>query len=246
MLLPVSLRMRNGQGGIMSGALQVPSGIFVSYRREDSAYPAGWLFDRLAEHFGRARVFKDDDSIDPGENFAEVIATAVSSCAALVAVIGGLWLTAADEDGRRRLDDPEDFVRVEIETALARGVRVFPVLVNGASMPRSADLPRCPHLPATHDGPPYPDTPLVTRPLVTERVQRTTTDARSGRGCAVPGGWPSIGKRSGWIPATPATTTPSPASFTMRGNWPRLRPSTGKQSAWSPETVATVTPWVCC
>ena len=117
------------------------SGVFISYRRADSDYPAGWLFERLAEHFGHTRVFKDVDSLQPGDDFDEVITTAVSSCSALVAVIGERWLTITDEYGRRRLDNPEDFVRLEIEAALTRGVRVIPVLVNGAGMPRSADLP---------------------------------------------------------------------------------------------------------
>lgn len=125
----------------MNGQLGASSGIFISYRRADSDYPAGWLFERLAEHFGRARVFKDVDSLQPGDDFAEVITTAVSSCSALVAVIGERWLTITDEYGRRRLDNPEDFVRLEIEAALTRGVRVIPVLVNGAGMPRSTDLP---------------------------------------------------------------------------------------------------------
>ena len=125
----------------MNGSVPASPGVFISYRRADSDYPAGWLFDRLAEHFGRGRVFKDVDSLEPGDDFAQVITAAVSSCSALVAVIGGRWLTITDEHGRRRLDNPEDFVRLEIEAALTRGVRVIPVLVNGASMPRSADLP---------------------------------------------------------------------------------------------------------
>ena len=125
----------------MNGSVPASSRVFISYRRADSDYPAGWLFDRLAEHFGRGRVFKDVDSLEPGDDFAEVITAAVSSCSALVAVIGERWLTIIDEHGRRRLDNPEDFVRLEIEAALTRGVRVIPVLVNGASMPRSADLP---------------------------------------------------------------------------------------------------------
>lgn len=124
----------------MSGSVPACTGIFISYRRADSAYPAGWLFDRLVEHFGRDQVFKDVDSLEPGDDFAEAITTAVASCAALVAVIGEQWLAISDEYGRR-LDNSEDFVRLEIETALTRGVRVIPVLVNGASMPRSADLP---------------------------------------------------------------------------------------------------------
>lgn len=128
----------------MNGQAGASSGVFISYRRADSDYPAGWLFDRAAEHFGRVRVFKDVDSLQPGDDFAEVITTAVSLCSALVAVIGERWLTITDEYGRRRLDNPEDFVRLEIEAALTRGVRVIPVLVNGAGMPRSTDLPSRP------------------------------------------------------------------------------------------------------
>jgi TIR domain len=101
----------------MNGQVAASSGVFISYLRADSDYPAGWLFDRLAEHFGRDRVFKDVDSLQPGDDFAEVITAAVSSCAALVAVIGERWLTITDEHGRRRLDNPEDFVRLEIEAA---------------------------------------------------------------------------------------------------------------------------------
>jgi hypothetical protein len=116
-------------------------GIFITYRRADAAFAAGWLYDRLAARFGAGRVFKDVDSLDPGDDFAEVITAAVGSCAVLLAVIGGHWLAAADSDGRRRLDDPSDFVRLEIETALARGIRVIPVLVEPASALRPDQLP---------------------------------------------------------------------------------------------------------
>ena len=120
---------------------QGPSGrVFICYRREDAGYPAGWLFDQLAARLGADQVFKDVDSIEPGDDFAEVITGAVSSCAVLLAVIGGRWLAAAGQD-ERRLDNPGDFVRLEIEAALARGVRVIPVLVDGARMPRSDQLP---------------------------------------------------------------------------------------------------------
>jgi TIR domain len=115
--------------------------IFISYRREETAYPAGWLFDRLAGHLGAGQVFKDVDSIQLGDDFVEVITTAVGSCDVLLALIGDQWLTIADEDGRRRLDSPEDFVRLEIETALTRNVLVIPILVEGARMPRADDLP---------------------------------------------------------------------------------------------------------
>jgi hypothetical protein len=117
------------------------AGIFISYRREDAAYPAGWLYDRLVAHFGERRIFKDVDSIRLGDDFVEEINTAVGSCAALLAVIGNRWLTVTGEDGQRRLDDPSDFVRLEIEAALQRGVRVIPVLVDQARMPTAAELP---------------------------------------------------------------------------------------------------------
>jgi outer membrane protein assembly factor BamB len=119
----------------------VPGRIFMSYRREEISYPAGWLFDRLASHFSRDMVFKDVDSIDLGDDFVEVITTAVGSCDVLLALIGDRWLTMTDQDGQRRLDDPHDFVRLEIEAALTRNVRVIPILVEGARMPRADELP---------------------------------------------------------------------------------------------------------
>lgn len=118
-----------------------PGRIFISYRRDETAYSAGWLFDRLASHFGKGQVFKDVDSIEPGDDFVEVITVAVGSCDVLLALIGDRWLTITDEDGRRCLDNSDDFVRVEIEAALTRNVRVIPVLVGAARMPRASDLP---------------------------------------------------------------------------------------------------------
>ncbi len=112
----------------------------MSYRREGSSDAAGRLADRLVDHFGAGRVFIDVDAIEPGMDYVEAITRAVAACDVLVAVIGPGWLTAADERGRR-LDDPNDWVRVEIGTALARGVRVIPALVGGADMPTGKDLP---------------------------------------------------------------------------------------------------------
>ncbi len=80
--------------------------IFINYRRDDTAYPAGWLYDRLAEHFGDAQIFKDVDSVELGDDFVEVITTAVGSCDALLALIGDRWVTITDTEGRRRLDNP--------------------------------------------------------------------------------------------------------------------------------------------
>jgi hypothetical protein len=128
--------------GAMAGSNPAESGrIFISYRREETAYPAGWLYDRLAEHFGGGQVFKDVDSIELGDDFVEVITRAVGACDVLLALIGPEWLTITDAQGQRRLDNPADFVRLEIEAALTRNVRVIPILVDGASMPHSADLP---------------------------------------------------------------------------------------------------------
>lgn len=121
-------------------ASSVPGRIFISYRREETAYPAGWLFDRLHSGFG-GQVFKDVDSIELGDDFVDKITTAVGSCDVLLALIGDRWLTITDEHGRRRIDDPDDFVRLEIEAALTRKIRVIPVLVDGARMPRADELP---------------------------------------------------------------------------------------------------------
>ncbi len=118
-----------------------PGRVFISYRRDDSAFPAGWLYDRLCAHLGRDCVFKDVDSIDPGDDFFRVIEDAVGSCQVLLALIGDRWLDITDETGNRRLDDPDDFVRLEIEAALRRDVRVIPILVGRAPMPRSEQLP---------------------------------------------------------------------------------------------------------
>ena len=115
--------------------------IFISYRREETAYPAGWLFDRLAERFSPKQVFKDVDSIQLGDDFVQMITRAVGSCDVLLALIGDQWLTITDVHGRRRLDDPDDFVRLEIEAALTRNVRIIPILVDGANMPRADELP---------------------------------------------------------------------------------------------------------
>lgn len=94
------------------------SSIFICYRREDSQALAGRLFDRLVTRYGRERVFRDINAIDPGERFSEVIAQRISACKVLVAVIGKGWLSAKDAQNRRHLDLQDDFVRAEIAEAL--------------------------------------------------------------------------------------------------------------------------------
>ncbi len=117
------------------------SRIFISYRRDDSAGYAGRLYDRLTDHFSEGQLFMDIDTIEPGLDFVEVIEEAVGLCDVLIVLIGKQWLTITDAIGRRRLDNPEDFVRLEIAAALDRNIRVIPVLVRGAAMPSSEDLP---------------------------------------------------------------------------------------------------------
>ena len=118
------------------------SRIFISYRREDAPGHAGRLYDRLTAHFGQDQVFMDIDTIEPGEDFVTAIEIGVGSVDALLAVIGRSWLDVLDPDtGRRRLENANDFVRLEIKTALERKIRVIPVLVQQASMPLETELP---------------------------------------------------------------------------------------------------------
>lgn len=116
--------------------------IFISYRRSDSRKDAGRLYDRLVHAFGRHNIFKDVDNIPPGTDFRGALTEAVSSCDVLLVIIGQQWIDARDEQGNRRLDDPDDYVRIEIETGLARSRAVtIPVLVDGASVPKPEELP---------------------------------------------------------------------------------------------------------
>ena len=116
-------------------------GIFISYRREETAAQAGRLFDHLSSHFGEDRVFMDIDSIAIGVDFTKAVIEAVSACNIVLALIGPHWSAITDTKGVRRIDYPQDWVRVEIETALRRDIRVVPVLVDGAVMPQAIDLP---------------------------------------------------------------------------------------------------------
>ena len=115
--------------------------IFISYRREDSSAWARLLSTDLSNHFPSYQIFMDVDSVDPGEDFVRTIEETVGSCNVLIAVIGKGWVTSSDQEGQRRLDNQEDRLRIEIATALERDIRVIPVLVDGASMPTSRDLP---------------------------------------------------------------------------------------------------------
>jgi tetratricopeptide (TPR) repeat protein len=115
--------------------------IFISYRRQETAWHAWRLYDVLVEHFRAEQVFKDVDSIEPGDDFVERITATVESGDVLLALIGPQWLTITNNKGQRRLDDPEDHVRLEIETALTRMIPVIPILVDEAKMPGADELP---------------------------------------------------------------------------------------------------------
>jgi hypothetical protein len=113
--------------------------IAISYRREDSTPIAGRVFDRLQNEFGRTNVFMDFDSIPYGVDFREHISETLGRAKALVVIIGPHW--SESREGARRLHDSNDFVRLEIRSALERGIAVIPVLVNNAVMPKDAELP---------------------------------------------------------------------------------------------------------
>src|SRR6266566_424500 len=115
--------------------------IFISYRRHDTAYVAATLNDKLQQHFGPNSVFFDVDNIPLGVDFREHIGNAVGQCDVLLVIIGDQWLGPLNSQGKRRIDDPSDYVRIEIESALKRNIPIIPVLVEEATMPAPADLP---------------------------------------------------------------------------------------------------------
>lgn len=114
--------------------------IFLSYRREEASAVAGRLYDRLVDRFG-PEVFMDLYSIEAGMDFVEAIEQSVASSQVMLVLIGNEWITQADSEGRRRLDNPNDFIRLELEAALEHDLRVIPVLIDNARMPRRQDLP---------------------------------------------------------------------------------------------------------
>ncbi len=115
--------------------------LFISYRRDDSAGHAGRVRDRLEREFGADLLFMDVDTVPLGVNFIKVLRDEVAKCDALLAVIGPNWGNVLDKNGHRRLDDPNDFVRIEIAAALLRDIPVIPVLLDGAEIPKAENLP---------------------------------------------------------------------------------------------------------
>ena len=113
--------------------------IFISYRREDSADVTGRIYDRLIANFTPQRIFKDVDSIGLGHDFRSKVGEALDHCAAFLAVIGPVW--AGPTGNGFRLNEPNDWVRLEVETALKKGIPIVPLFVRGAKMPLESDLP---------------------------------------------------------------------------------------------------------
>jgi len=122
------------------------AGTFISYRRDDAAGYAGRLHEALERRLGAAYVFRDVDTLQPGQDFVKAIEARLGACRVMLVIIGREWLEARNAAGTRRLDDPFDFVRLEVAAGLARpDVLVVPVLVEGASMPAAAQLPENMH-----------------------------------------------------------------------------------------------------
>jgi tetratricopeptide (TPR) repeat protein len=116
-------------------------GVFISYRRQDTGPYARLLYEELRRRLDSEQVFMDVDSIEVGVDFAEAIQHAVAACEVLLALVGPQWLTITDANGQQRLEDPDDTVRLEIEAALTRNIRVIPVLVDNTLMPQRQQLP---------------------------------------------------------------------------------------------------------
>jgi hypothetical protein len=116
-------------------------GIFLSYRRDDASAEARSIYQRLRATFSKDQLFIDVDNIERGKDFRTVLDQNLGGCKVLLAIIGPKWLSASDEDGKRRIDNPEDFVRLEIGKALTGNVTVIPTLVGNAVLPRAEELP---------------------------------------------------------------------------------------------------------
>ncbi|MBL0357076.1 MAG: CD225/dispanin family protein [Chitinophagaceae bacterium] len=119
----------------------IPGTIFINYRKDDSSWNALALYNELQKYFTKEQIFKDFNTILPGDDFVVSIDNALRKCDVLIVVVGKNWLQIKDVAGKRRLDDADDFVRLEIATALARGIQVIPVLFDDVPMPRPDELP---------------------------------------------------------------------------------------------------------
>jgi hypothetical protein len=116
--------------------------VFINYRTGDGEWPAAFLDDKFKRRFGADRVFRDATSLEAGRDFRPALRQRLERCTVLVVIIGPDWLTARDASGRRRLDNPEDYVRMEIEESLKRKIRVIPITLNDVRLPLADELPK--------------------------------------------------------------------------------------------------------
>lgn len=119
----------------------MPASVFLSYRRGAADGTTGRIYDAVCARLGNEHVFQDIDSIRPGDDFVEVLTRTLASCRVVLVIMGPGWATTTDSRSRRRLDDPHDFVRLEVESAIRSRTPIIPVLIDGAAMPRPEDLP---------------------------------------------------------------------------------------------------------
>lgn len=119
----------------------MPGTIFINYRKDDTRWNALALYNELQKYFEKDQLFKDFNTILPGDDFVVSIENALRKCDVLLVLIGPAWLNMKDDTGRRRLDDPDDFVVLEISTALTRNIQVIPVLIDNTPMPKASELP---------------------------------------------------------------------------------------------------------
>jgi hypothetical protein len=205
------------------------AGIFINYRRDDVPGVAGRLFDHLEKTYSRSQLFIDVDAIKPGLDFVDQIDAQIAQCHVVLAIIGSHWVDDKDHAGNRRLDSPNDFVRLELALALKRKIPLIPILVDGAVMPAEQDLPS-------------DLKPLARREAIELRYTRFDSDAdaivqalhdlvpkqRSPRRAIVPGAAAALVLVAAaafwlWPSPTPRPPAPAPAAAplvvnTMHGN----------------------------
>jgi TIR domain len=209
--------------------------VFISYRRDDASGTTGRLYDRLVGHLGADRVFMDVDSISPGFEFARVIESAVASCDVVLVVIGDGWLSTTDKVGRRRLDNPNDFVALEIKAGLNRNIPVIPVLVDRAEQVREDELPlplaglaRRQSVRLDHESF-SADVAKLMRVLnrlfgARQVLPRPPAVAKSAAGRAVPPAAPMTAVQPRYVaPKSPVASPPRPAPNTVPRPMPRPR-----------------------
>ena len=219
--------------------------VFISYRRGDSGPYARNIYEALTQHFGDGHVFYDVDGIEPGVDFVDVLDESLRRTDVLLALIGPSWLDATDEDGQRRLDDPHDYVRLEVEAALSKKVRVIPLLIAGAKMPQARNLPESMQPPRRNAASLSDDHWLATRAELIETLERVSAELATST--PADGPWFQHRTRPRHQPTFPMSRRRTPS--TWPSSTPRLLQSmtpvitheaTAQERPSIPETATTV------